>query len=305
MVSFNLTIGAVEPHYLSQCLDPADDLYRVFFHPEIPVHVNKQADLPAYLEQLTVHVNKQADLPAYLKQLALQIIGDIPIDAFQVYTDGNRDDNYRSGSAIYIKSQDYILRIQRRNPDGCSVFRSELIAFDEALGSLASLSNGKEIWILSDSRSAIQHLSDWQSVRDNVGVSILTKLKRLSTSHQIHLQWIPSHIDLEGNEIADTLTKGGARELLKSSAPFTFLVLSRTKHQNKTAWIPPRAQLVPMFSSWRLSGSRFYKTESNSSRPLSKSGHIKSMKFSEGRKSFEMCTKCSSEPPRLLTSSSA
>ncbi|GFU56997.1 uncharacterized protein TNCV_1778711 [Trichonephila clavipes] len=34
VVSFNLTIGAVEPHHLSQCLDPADDLDRVFFHPE-------------------------------------------------------------------------------------------------------------------------------------------------------------------------------------------------------------------------------------------------------------------------------
>ncbi|GFS62223.1 RNase H domain-containing protein [Trichonephila clavipes] len=157
-----------------------------------------------------------------------------------VFTDDSRDDNYRSGNGIYIKSQD-ILRIQRRNPDGCSVFRSELIAIDEALGSLASLPNGKEIWILSDSRSAIQHLSNWQSVRDNVGVSILAKLKRLSTSHQIHQQWIPSRI-LEGNEIADTLAKAGARELPEPSAPLTFLeMFSRTKHQNKTAWITPQS----------------------------------------------------------------
>ncbi|GFV98637.1 uncharacterized protein TNCV_1453231 [Trichonephila clavipes] len=143
MVSFNLTIGAVEPHHLSQCLDPAEDLDGVFFHPELPVQVNKQADLPAYL-----------------KQLPLERIGDIPIDAVQANTDGSRDDYYRSGSGIYIKSQDHFLRIQRRNPDACSVFRSELIAIDEALGSLTSLPNGKEIWILSDSRSAIQHLSN-------------------------------------------------------------------------------------------------------------------------------------------------
>ncbi|GFW78700.1 hypothetical protein TNCV_4261231 [Trichonephila clavipes] len=32
-----------------------------------------------------------------------------------------------------------------------------------ALGSLASLPNGKEIWILSYSRSAMQHLSNWQT----------------------------------------------------------------------------------------------------------------------------------------------
>ncbi|GFV55686.1 RNase H domain-containing protein [Trichonephila clavipes] len=169
-------------------------------------------------------------------------------------------------------ARDHFLRIQRRNPDGCSVFRSELKAIDEALGSLASLPNGKEIWILSDSRSAIQHLSNWQSVRDNVGVSILTKLKRLSTSHQIHLQWIPSHIDLEGNEIVDTLAKTSARELPEPSAPLTFLeIFSRTKHQNKTTWItPPTAPLVSVFSSWRLSGSWFYQTGSNSSSPLSK-----------------------------------
>ncbi|GFX09593.1 RNase H domain-containing protein [Trichonephila clavipes] len=222
-----LPLGAVEPHHLSQCLDTADDLDGVFFHPE-----------------LTVHVNKQADLPAYLKQLALERIGDIPVDAVQVYTEDSRDDYYRSGSGIYIKSQDHILRIQRRNPDSCSVFRSELIAIDEALGSLVSLPNGKEIWILSDSRSAIQHLSNWQSVRDNVGVSILTKLKPLFTSHQIHLQWIPSHIDLEGNEIADTLSKDGACEVPESSAPLTFLkIFSRTKHQNKTAWIAPQSTI--------------------------------------------------------------
>ncbi|GFT53997.1 uncharacterized protein TNCV_153581 [Trichonephila clavipes] len=34
MVSFNLTIGVVEPHHLSQCLGPVDDLDGVFFHPE-------------------------------------------------------------------------------------------------------------------------------------------------------------------------------------------------------------------------------------------------------------------------------
>ncbi|GFT13888.1 RNase H domain-containing protein [Trichonephila clavipes] len=59
-----------------------------------------------------------------------------------------------------------------------------------------------------------------------------------STSHQIHRQWILSHIDLEGNEIADTLDKAGACEVPELSAPLTFLeIFSRTKHQNKTTWI--------------------------------------------------------------------
>ncbi|GFT28304.1 RNase H domain-containing protein [Trichonephila clavipes] len=216
-----------------------------------------------------------------------------------VYTDGRRDDYYRSGSGSYIKSQDHILRIQR-NPDGCSVFHIELIAIDESLGSLASLPTGKEIWILSDSRSAIQHLSNWQSVRDNVGVSILTKLKRLFTSHQIHLQWIPSHIDLEGNEIADALAKSGACKVPEPSAPLTFLeIFYRTKYQNKTGWIPPEHH---WYQCSRPGGSLDHGFTRQDQTLLERfphthtSVHIKTMKFSEGCKSFEMCTNCSSAP---------
>ncbi|GFV75103.1 uncharacterized protein TNCV_3189561 [Trichonephila clavipes] len=139
MVSFNLTIGTVEPHHLSQCLNPADDLDGVFFHPELPVQVNKQL----------------------------------------LY--------YQSSSRIYIKSQDNIIRIQT-------------VAQFFAV------------------RSTIRHLSNSQSVKDNVGVSILTKLKRLSTLHQIHLQWIPSHIDLEGNEMADTFAMAGTCEPFNRSS---------------------------------------------------------------------------------------
>ncbi|GFW59006.1 uncharacterized protein TNCV_2831121 [Trichonephila clavipes] len=50
-----------------------------------------------------------------------------------------------------------------------------------------------------------------------------------------------------------------------------------------------------MFSSWRLSGSRFTRQDQTLLARF-RSGHIKSMKFSEGRKSFEMCTNGSSEP---------
>ncbi|GFV01763.1 RNase H domain-containing protein [Trichonephila clavipes] len=221
-VSFNLTVGALKPHHLSQCFDPADDLDGVVFHPELPV-----------------------------------------------YTDGSRDDYYRSCSGIYIKSQDHNLRIQKRNPGGCSVFRSELIAIDDAIGSLPSLPNGKEIWILSDSRSAIQHLSNWQN--------------------------------LEGNEIADTLAKAGACEVPEPSGPLTFFeIFSRTKDQKRTAWI------VSLKHHWyqcsRAGGSLAHGFNRQEQTLLARfrSGHLKTMKFSEEFKSFEMCTNSSSEPAHSL-----
>ncbi|GFW69485.1 RNase H domain-containing protein [Trichonephila clavipes] len=97
-------------------------------------------------------------------------------------------------------------------------FRSELIAIDEALGSLAPLPNGKEIWILSDSKSAIQHLSNWQSSTISINILVLEAL-----------------------------------------------------------WLTVLQDRISLLARFRC-------------------GHIKSMKFSEGRKSFEMCTNCSSEP---------
>ncbi|GBM17282.1 hypothetical protein AVEN_223813-1 [Araneus ventricosus] len=75
------------------------------------------------------------------------------------------------------------------------------------------------LWILRDSRSSIQHLANWHRVRDNTGMNILNKLKSLSVSYRIHLQRIPSHVNIQGNEIADALAKAGADE---ASAPSTW-----------------------------------------------------------------------------------
>ncbi|GFV74782.1 RNase H domain-containing protein [Trichonephila clavipes] len=126
---------------------------------------------------------------------------------------------------------------------------------------LASLPNGKEIWILSDSRSAIQHSSNWQSGRNNVGVSILTELKRLSTSHQIHLQWIPSQTDLEGNEIADTLTKADACEDARALKCARTVLLSRPRLLTSSS--VPRAHQVG-FSRRSLAGVGLSESSSRS-----------------------------------------
>ncbi|GFW64812.1 RNase H domain-containing protein [Trichonephila clavipes] len=122
-------------------------------------------------------------------------------------------------------------------------------------------------------------------------------LKRLSTSHQIHLQWIPCHVDLEGNEIADTLAEAGACDVPEPSAPLTFLkIFSRTKHQNKTAWIIPPDHHWYQCSRPRGSLAHGFTRQDQTLPARFRSGHLKTMKFSEGCKSFEMCTNCSSEP---------
>ncbi|GFX66129.1 HTH_Tnp_Tc3_2 domain-containing protein [Trichonephila clavipes] len=60
--------------------------------------------------------------------------------------------------------------MQRKNPDSCSVFRSELVAILGGLISIESLPQQHDIWIFSDSRSAIQHLANRQNVMDRTGL---------------------------------------------------------------------------------------------------------------------------------------
>ncbi|GFY32908.1 RNase H domain-containing protein [Trichonephila clavipes] len=140
-------------------------------------------------------------------------------------------------------------------------------------------------------------LSNWQSVRDNVGVSILINLKRLSTLHQVHLQWIPSDINLEGNEIADTLAKAGTCEVPGPSAPLTFLeIFSRTKHHNKTAWITPLEHDWCPCSHSGGSVAHGFTRQDETILARFRSGHLKTMKFFEGCRSFERCTNFFSEP---------
>ncbi|GFT95523.1 hypothetical protein TNCV_1558791 [Trichonephila clavipes] len=56
--------------------------------------------------------------------------------------------------------------------------------------------------ILSDIRSAIQHLCNWSKVADKSIVLILNTLKELSLQREIYLQWIPSNFGLFDNEMA-------------------------------------------------------------------------------------------------------
>ncbi|GFX16179.1 putative RNA-directed DNA polymerase from transposon BS [Trichonephila clavipes] len=161
-----------------------------------------------------------------------------------------------------------------------------------------------EIWILCDSRSAIQHLSDWTNVGDKTSVSILKNLKELSQQHDFYFQWIPSHIGLFGNDTADLLAKEGVTENLMSRRTLTFSeIFSKTKSLIQELWKTPPTH--PWYNRQAPGGALSIKADRVVQTTISRlaSGHIRGLSFNLGQKIYENCTKCNlvqATPDHLL-----
>ncbi|UYV64878.1 hypothetical protein LAZ67_3002250 [Cordylochernes scorpioides] len=211
----------------------------------------------------------------------------------------------------------------KKKPKFCSVFRSELIAIYGALKSIRN-TNYQDIWILTDSRSAIQHFSHTGELRDKVSRNVIGYFQKLSKTSKIHFQWIPSHVGIEVNEAADVLEKKGTKEPLPQKNKLNFKeieTVAKTK-MNKNWRIPPEHSCTPIadiqvtqpkgndacmmsghcwLHSW-YSGvntggalnirNRLHQTTLTRFR----TGHLKPLKIENNNKIYPTCPKCSLTP---------
>ncbi|GIX76650.1 RNase H domain-containing protein [Caerostris darwini] len=131
--------------------------------------------------------------------------------------------------------------IPRSYTDGSRVFRSELQAIRKGLQyAVQAGDHFQDIWILTDSRASIQHLSNWGIVGDQTSMDILKLLDMLSPSHTIHFLWISSHVGVEGNEKADSLAKSAAEEDVSRCGTLTFWRdFFNSKNKNEQAFKTP------------------------------------------------------------------
>ncbi|GBL81680.1 hypothetical protein AVEN_93464-1 [Araneus ventricosus] len=194
--------------------------------------------------------------------------------------------------------------LKRRKADYCSVFRSEMIVIYMALDFVLEHQLFGEIWILSDSRSVVRYLDNWRDVSDRRGIDIFNKLKTLCNSCVLHIQWIPSHINLKYNDIAGRLAKEGTTMPQDNVEPLTYLELySSRKAFANISWRHP-----PVHSWYRSEGTGatiHFKGVRKDQTALARltSGHLKTLRFSRGDKKFSMCTRCNmieATPQHLL-----
>lgn len=140
-------------------------------------------------------------LPTKLRQEALQRLASLQAPSTASYfTDGSVGEDGSAGAAFVLGQQATSMRLSQ----GASIMQAELAAI---LGALrhASLSPQSRVILNSDSLSALQVLKSG-SLKDNKWLitSILLEAGVLASQGKtVLLHWVPSHVGLRGNEMAD------------------------------------------------------------------------------------------------------
>lgn len=146
---------------------------------------------------------KRNTSPRILKQLALGKIHGMYKNHRKIYTDASKDDEL-CGIGIYDATSSFKLSLKLQN--SVCTMTAELQAILIALQYLEE-NDIENAVILTDSKSGCELVSSQleETERDEIIQAIIEK----AASQNTCIQWIPGHVGLEGNEIADSLAKAG------------------------------------------------------------------------------------------------
>ena len=149
---------------------------------------------------LDLHKNKKSEVESYIFKNEFLELKSKYKHHLSIYTDGSKQDEKVACSVISPNFTDSI-----RIPDNSSIFTAEAKAIDIALYHIRDQSE-KQFIIYSDSLSVLKSLKDVHH-RNPLIQQILKKYYYLSVSKDIRFCWLPSHINIRGNELADLETK--------------------------------------------------------------------------------------------------
>ena len=154
---------------------------------------------------LSKTINKKLDNPEYLKLMALQLLS-IYNTQTHIYTDGSKIENNVS-AAFTIPSMNIDKKFKLCHHS--SIYAAEMTAIKEVVSWIIDNDRGPECSyaIFSDSLSVLSSLKEGIcKSRPNLFNELLDLLNKL-LPNKVKFIWIPSHVDISGNERADKLAK--------------------------------------------------------------------------------------------------
>ena len=181
------------------------------------IHITARNVLPAFppwrtpVPSVTYTPTSRAAPPQLQRQSALHTIADLSARLrvpHHLYTDGSLQADGGAGCAVFSPSLEAPEGgwVGRRLPDSSSSTYCELRGLLDAVTLL--LRAGTSGLVVCDCQPAIQALSSPGPVYQHVVHQILSRLAEADVRSQvIHFLWVPSHIGLRGNDVADRLAR--------------------------------------------------------------------------------------------------
>ncbi|GBO29676.1 hypothetical protein AVEN_88860-1 [Araneus ventricosus] len=164
-----------------------------------------------------------------------------------IFTDCSKSDGH-VGCGVVFPSDTLSYRLH----NCCSVFTAELVAIFSALQEI-SPSSQRDFIIYTDSMSALETLSHYDTQMHPVGLEILSVLQGLrNKGFHIIFCWVPSRVGISGNETADAIAKF-ASAFLPRALPYPDIKKSFVSH---------------LFSVWQQSWSLQSNNKLRSVKPL-------------------------------------
>jgi ribonuclease HI len=170
--------------------------------PTVPPWCKTKVEVDLSLKKI---INKKTDHPEFLKQAALKVMSNYDA-CVHVYTDGSKVDNL-VGAAFTVPSLNVDNKFRLCNDS--SIYAAELTAILETVKWLINYEcpNSSKFAIFSDSLSVLTSIKESCSqARPTLLNDVLYHISKLD-ANKIKFIWIPSHVDLIGNDRADTLAK--------------------------------------------------------------------------------------------------
>lgn len=110
-----------------------------------------------------------------------------------------------------------------------SIFQAEVHAIERcAQINLNRCYVNQNIAIMSDSQAAIRAISS-AMISSRLVLNCATRLNELGSRNRVKIYWVPGHINIYGNEMADELARRGASTPLNGSAPCGIIIATIKK----------------------------------------------------------------------------
>ncbi|UYV68680.1 hypothetical protein LAZ67_6000426 [Cordylochernes scorpioides] len=233
-----------------------------------------------------------------LKLTYTSLIRPILEYGYQIYGTAS-ETNLKSPERIQLSAARIITGLQNTCPNDIVLYEADIMPLKDRrsynlpkyINKIKSYGNKHRT-----SKSAIQHLSHTGELRDKVSRNIIGYLQKLSKTSKIHLQWIPSHVGIEGNEAADVLAKKGTKKPLPQKNKLTFKeieTIAKTKI-NKNWRIPPKHSWYSGVNPGEALKIRNRQHQTTLTR--FRTGHLKPLKIENNNKIYPTCLKCSLVP---------